>query len=195
MKLALVATLLVRMVQVTLLLAAVCTAVRAQEAQSTPLPVAPPPLRVISREERSQISDVKDAKGRIKLTLELAGAHLTKTEIETSRNNYDTAAAEAGKYWALVEDVFVFLRTIKENNNKTRDLYKRVELALRADGPRLIAVRRNTPAEYAVWIKELEEFARHGRTEALNSFYGNTVVRDPLDQKQAGKPKNSITPE
>ena len=36
-------------------------------------------------------------------------------------------------------------------------------------------IRRGTPAEYAVWIKEIEEFTRKGRTEALNNFYGHTV--------------------
>jgi hypothetical protein len=53
-------------------------------------------------------------------------------------------------------------------------------------------IRRNTPSEYAVWIKEIEDFARNGRTEALNSFYGNTVLRDPPRQpteaKQSKKP-------
>jgi hypothetical protein len=40
-------------------------------------------------------------------------------------------------------------------------------------------MRRTTPLEFAVWIKQVEDFARQGRTEALNSFYGHTVVREP----------------
>jgi hypothetical protein len=63
---------------------------------------------------------------------------------------------------------------------------------LRAHGPRLNAVRRVTPAEYSVWIKEVENFARDSRTEALNSFYGNTVIRDgskkTADTKEVKKP-------
>ncbi len=69
-------------------------------------------------------------------------------------------------YWALIEDVFAFLKKIDRDNNKKRDLYKRVELALRAHAPRFGGIRRTTPAEHAVWIKEIEDFARRGRTEA-----------------------------
>jgi hypothetical protein len=52
--------------------------------------------------------------------------------------------------------------------------------------------------EYAVWVKELEEFARKGRTEALNSFYGHTVFREPKksEERPTDKPlKNNAVPE
>jgi hypothetical protein len=159
---------------------------------------APPPLKTISRVERAQINEAENPKDRVRLTLDLALVHLVETENQTSLHDYPAAAAGAGRYWALVEDVFSYLKTMKADSNKTRDLYKRIELALRAHGPRLSAVRRSTPAEYSVWIKKIEDFARDGRTEALNSFYGNTVFRDQsIDPKQANKPipKNSITPE
>jgi hypothetical protein len=87
-----------------------------------------------------------------------------------------------------------FLSTFKRDSNKTRDLYKRLELALRADGPRLTAMRRITPLEFAVWIKHVEDFARDGRTEALNSFYGHTVVREQKSDKIDEKPKETPTP-
>ena len=168
-----------------------------QESRSQE-PTAPPPLKTISRLERSQLTESKDAKARVRTTLELALVHLAEAEAQTSQHDYPAAAAAAGRYWALVEDVFGFLKTMKSDSDKTRDLYKRVEMALRAHGPRLSAIRRGTPAEYSVWIKEIEDFARNGRTEALNSFYGHTVFHDaPPDQQQARKPlqKNSITPE
>ena len=159
---------------------------------------APPPLKTISRAERSQLDESKDAKDRVKTTIELAAVHLTEAESQTSQHEYPLAAAAAGRYWALVEDLLGFLKPMKTDSNKTRDLYKRVELALRAHGPRLSAIRRGTPAEYSVWIRKIEEFARDGRTEALDSFYGNTVFRDKSsDHQQANKPlqKNSITPD
>jgi hypothetical protein len=159
---------------------------------------APPPLKIISRTDRSQIDQSKDPKDRVRTTLELAEIHLAEVESQTSNREYIVAAAAAGRYWALVEDLFSFMKTMKTDSNKTRDLYKRAELALRAQGPRLSAIRRGTPAEYSVWIRKIEDFARDGRTEALNSFYGNTVFRDKsADQRQANKPiqKNSITPD
>jgi hypothetical protein len=97
-----------------------------------------------------------------------------------------------------MENALAFLSSFKRDSNKTRDLYKKLELALRAHGPRLTAMRRTTPLEFAVWIKKVEDFARAGRTEALNSFYGHTVVRDRELQKSSDKdnekPKEIPTP-
>ena len=139
---------------------------------------APPPLKIIPRAEREQLTAAKDQKARVKLTLELAEAHLTKAENQTAIQEYDGASSEIGMYWALIEDILHSLKAVSRDGDRRRDLYKRLEIALRAHGPRLNSVRRTTPAEYAVWIKEVEVFARESRTEALNSFYGNTVIRE-----------------
>ncbi|HSS19108.1 MAG TPA: hypothetical protein VLL54_03480 [Pyrinomonadaceae bacterium] len=174
-----------------MLLVALCGAVSAQEPPA-PDEGAPPPLKVISRQERNQLDTTKDEKARVKLTIELAESHLTNVENKTSQQNFDVAAAEAGMYWALLEDALKYMKSVERDNNKKRDLYKRLELALRAHGPRLSGIRRNTPNEYAVWIREIEEFARRGRTEALNSFYGQTVLREstpkPVEAKDQKKP-------
>lgn len=150
--------------------------------QATPLP-APPPFKMIVKEERSALDGVaKDPSRRLKMTIEFADGHLTRAEQHTARENYDAAATEVGMYHALIENALQFLSAFKRDSNKTRDLYKHLELALRADGPRLTAMRRTTPLEFAVWIKQVEDFAREGRTEALNSFYGHTVEREPPKQ-------------
>ena len=165
-----------------LLVLACVPAVFAQETQPTPQPTpltAPPPFKMIVKEERDQMEATTDAKKRLKLTIEFADGHLTRAEQHTARGDFEAASVEVGMYHALVESSLEFLSTFKRDSNKTRDLYKRLEMALRADGPRLTAMRRITPLEFAVWIKQVEDFARDGRTEALNSFYGHTVVRDP----------------
>ena len=123
----------------------------------------------------------------MKLTIELAENHLTNVESHISQQQYETAVTEAGLYCALVDDVLHFLKSVQRDNNRQRDLYKRLELTLRAHGTRLSAVRRSTPAEYAVWIKEIEDFTRRGRTEALNSFYGNTVLREAIPKSAETK--------
>ena len=176
---------------VVLLLLLLCSAAAAQEPRPQDQ-TAPPPLKIITRLERNQLNETKDEKARLKLTIELAEAHLSNAENQTLQQQYDLAAAEAGMYWALIEDAFAFLKKIERDNNRRRDLYKRLELALRAHGPRLSIMRRTTPAEHAVWIKEIEDFARNGRTEALNSFYGHTVLREPqpksVEAKERPKP-------
>lgn len=160
---------------------------------------APPPAKVIYSEEKNLLESINDHKSRVKKTIELAEGHLTKAEAQTSQEHYSEASAEVGKYWALMDNILNHLSTLKRDSNKTRDLYKRVELSLRAHGPRLTNVRRNTPLEYAVWVKEIEEFARDGRSEALNSFYGHTVVREskPSGAKPSEKKpnSNSVAPE
>lgn len=186
----------------SLLLFVCLSTARAQDvpaAQPSPTPLtAPPPIKIITREERAQIAaQSDDPKQRLRLTIQLAGARLTRAEQHTAQGNYDQASAEVGSYHALIEDVLGFLSTMKRDSNKTRDLYKRLELALRSDGPRLTTMRRTTPLEYAVWIKKVEEFARESRTEALNSFYGHTVVRDrekSTGDKSTDKPKETPTP-
>jgi hypothetical protein len=168
----------------------------AQTPQPQPTPLtAPPPLKVITKEERQQLDQTKDIKQRLRLTIELASGHLTRAEQLTMQASYDEASAEVGMYHALVEDALDFMSSLKRDSDKTRDLYKRLELALRSDGPRLTSMRRVTPLEFAVWIKKVEDFARAGRTEALNSFYGHTVVREKNNpEKPDDKPKESPTP-
>src|ERR1041385_3344137 len=160
--------------------------------QATPQPTpltAPPPFKMIVKEERAALeATADDPKKRLKLTIEFAEGHLLAAEQHTARQNYEAASTEVGMYQALIENALQFLSTFKRDSNKTRDLYKRLELALRADGPRLTAMRRTTPLEFAVWIKKVEDFARDGRTEALNSFYGHTVVKP---DKPNEKPKSN----
>ena len=162
--------------------------------QPTPL-TAPPPLKLILKEERARLDQTKEPKDRLKLTLELAVAHLTRAEQLTNQTEYEKAQEEVGMYHALIENSLEVLGALKRDSGKTRDLYKRLELALRAHGPRLTAMRRVTPIEFAVWIKKVEDFARDGRTEALNSFYGHTVLREQKSaEKPEDKPKESPTP-
>lgn len=178
----------------TILLIACAPIVCAQDpepaSQATPQPTpltAPPPLKTIPKTERLQIEGNSDPKQRVRQTVEFAILHLSAAEKHTTQSNYEAASQEVGTYHALIQNALTFLATLKRDSNKTRDVYKRLELALRADIPRLTSMRRSTPIDFAVWLKEVEDFAREGRTEALNSFYGHTVVREP--EKTNDKPK------
>jgi hypothetical protein len=174
----------------------VCAQNEKPTPQPTPL-MAPPPLKLIPQEERAQLDRTKDQKDRLRLTLDLAVAHLTRAEQLTMQTEYEKAQEEVGMYHALIENSLSVLGALKRDSGKTRDLYKRLEMALRAHGPRLTSMRRVTPLEFAVWIKKVEDFAREGRTEALNSFYGHTVVRDPkrkTPEKPEEQPKEDPPP-
>lgn len=165
-------------IQTTLtLVVLLCVTVFAQDSQN-PTTTAPPPLKILAPEDRTALEQTKDTKARVKRTIELANARLLKAETHTTNDQFTEASAELGGYWALIEDVFRLLAPLNRDSTKTRDMYKRVEIALRGHGTKLTLIRRTTPIEYGVWIKQLEEYARNGRTEALNSFYGHTVVRE-----------------
>jgi hypothetical protein len=160
-----------------------CAEARAQVAVGTPLP-APPPLRLVPREMRSQLDAARDVKARIRLSMELAEARLASAEQRTASQQYESASRELGIYQGLLDDALRFLKEQKEQK-KLREVYKRFEISLRAHAARLETMRRVTPSEYAVHIKTLTDYTKTVRGEALNGFYGDTVIRDlPEDEKE-----------
>jgi len=176
-----------------LILMSLCaSAAQAQEPQPKQLP-APPPMKFVSRVERSQLTATHDAKSRVKLTIELAETHLTQAEQFTEQKKYDGAAEELGAYLGLIDDAYGYIAGMNSNKDSTRDLYRRLDLRLRTHLPRLAVMWRTTPAEYAVNIKAAEDHARDTRSDALDSFYGHTVLRDTANKKKTEKP-NELEP-
>jgi hypothetical protein len=154
----------------------------------TPQLPVPPPMRFVARDDRSQLTTAKDAKARVKLTIELAEARLGHMESLTSHKDFEKASEVLGTYLGLIEDAMRFIGGMPRDKNSTRDLYRRLDIALRAQIPRLAVMRRDTPSDYAAHLKTAEEFARNTRTEALESFYGHTVLReDPAKKADANK--------
>jgi len=171
-------------------------AIVAQDRRNSPQLPAPPPMHAVPHADRVELNDIRDPKGRIRRTLDLAETHLQRAEALSAQQRYDQELAELGVYLGFIDNGLRFLSTMDSGKAKQRDLYKRIELTLREAGPRLIGLRRNTPLEFAIRIREVEESARDAREEALNSFYGNTVVRDDQQKKPAEKATdNSNKPE
>lgn len=149
-------------------------------------------MRVVARDDRAQLSATKDAKARVRRTIELAEARLTHMETLTSHKKFEQASETLGNYLALIEDAMHFIGEMPRDKNSTRDLYRRLDIALRAQIPRLAVMRRDTPSDYAIHLKSAEEFARDTRTEALESFYGHTVLRESPEKKAADA--NKVAP-
>lgn len=184
-------------VQLIIVTGAISVAVVSQETRTQDQLPAPPPLRTIPAADRNQLNEAKDPKARMRRTVALADAHLLRAEAAATQQRFDSSLMELGNYLALIDDGFKFLSQLNSDRGKVRDHYKYIELALRAHGPRLTAMRRATPLEYATRMKEVEDFAREGRTDALNAFYGHTVVRDgrPRKPEEGSKPKDPNKPE
>lgn len=160
---------------------------RGQDYQQPLIAAPPPPMKFVSRYERTQLSAARDAKARIRAAIELAELRLSRAEQLTAGQQFEAASTELGNYQGLVEDALNYLDRA-ESRKASRDTYKHLELAMRAHCSRLEAIRRATPSDYAVHVRAICECARNARAEALNGFYGDTVIRGalPEEAKAAG---------
>lgn len=156
----------------------------------TPLLPAPPPMRLVSRVEHSELSAALNPKSRLHATIALAEDHLSRAETLTNEKKFEAASCELGSYLGLIDDLRDFLEKLDSDKGSTRDLYRHMEISVRAHISRLAVLRRNTPADYAVHIKDAEEYIKDTRSAALDSFYGHSVLREP----NAGKPPAAAAP-
>jgi hypothetical protein len=153
-----------------------------QPAQRPRMP-APPPMRFVSRTERSQLDAAKDPKSRLRSTIKLAEDRLIRAENLTTQKAYEEASTELGGYLGLIGDLRAFIATLDHDKGSTRDMYKHLEIGVRLHISRLAVMRRSTPASYAVHFKDAEEYIKDTRAEALDSFYGHSVLREPSPEK------------
>lgn len=173
----------------TIILIVFAASAQAQPTSSQ-LP-APPPMRFVTRDDRLQLTSAKDAKTRVRLTIDLAEGHLTEMEQLTSQKNFEKAQEVLGNYLGLIEDAMHYVSGMAQDKNGTRDLYRRLDIALRAQLPRIAVMRRDTPSEFSIHLKAAEEFVRNTRSEALDSFYGHTVLREEARPAKKEDARNS----
>ena len=65
-------------------------------------------MRSISREERAQLTEARDPKARIRISIELMLSRLTRIEDYTNQKQFDHASEELGGYLGLINEVRVF---------------------------------------------------------------------------------------
>jgi hypothetical protein len=173
-------------------LALACAGANAQDAATRHQEDgAPPPMRYVPEELRAQLSAARDMKARTRLSLELADAQITRAGEHADADRFDEATRALGIYEALIRDAVTFLQKSGPVDNKRRDQYKRIEMTLRAHVPRIETLRRGLPAQNAVYAKATLDYIRGLRTEALNAFYDDTVLREttpPPPPKPETKP-------
>ncbi|HVG31258.1 MAG TPA: hypothetical protein VM864_16225 [Pyrinomonadaceae bacterium] len=164
---------------------------RGQEPVLPPQP-APPPMKYVPDLERAQLASAGGPKERVRATLTLLEARLAGAERHTSAGSFDPAAADLGVYQALLDDVLQFLKPVGRSpdgakvDSKTRDLYKTIELTLKAHTARIEAMRRATPADYQANVRAAFLYARDKRSEALDAFFGAALMREPRGETKPG---------
>jgi hypothetical protein len=168
------------------LLAVMCGDARAQEAQ-TPQQRdegGPPPLRYLPQDVRGRLEAERDPKARARLGMLIAEECLMKAEQFADQDQFVAATGQVGVYEAVVADTIGFLHKPGRANNKLRDIFKRVEITLRAHVTRLESIRRGLPSQHAVYLLDAIEFVRDHRDKALGAFYDENVIREPRRSEQ-----------
>jgi hypothetical protein len=137
---------------------------------------APPPLKIISKAEKSQLESVTDIKERTKLALELMEARLVKAESLSASEQYPEMFTELGSFHALVDNAINFLNDKNNNSDKILNNFKRIEISLRKYITRLELIRRNLPIKYELYVRKLVKHIREARTNAVEPLFDDTVV-------------------
>ena len=169
-------------------IACALTTVAAQQPRLPQIP-APPPMLTVTRSDRSQLQSATDPKARLRVTFALADDHLKRAETATDQKKFDESLSEVGRYLGLIDDVLAYIATLSRDKGSTRDLYKHFEISVRPHIPRIAVMRRSTPVEYAMRLKDAEEYVKDARSEALDSFYGQTVLRERPTPEQSPTPQ------
>lgn len=141
----------------------------------------PPPLRYMPPDVRQRLEGAKDANARARLSMEIAEERLVRAAQFADQDKFEAATGEIGIYEAVVEDTVRALHASGTGraNNKLRDIFKRVEITLRAHVTRLESIRRVLPERHAVYLKDAIDFVRDRRDLALSAFYSDSVLREP----------------
>jgi hypothetical protein len=137
---------------------------------------APPPVRAMSKGERSQLVTENGVKDRTKLALELMNARLTRAEEFNAKGDFTQMYNELGGFHALMDDTLDFLYGNSKSRDSVLNNFKRFELGLRKFGPRIGVIRREIPTEYDPYLKSLIRYLRDARTKAVEPLFADTVV-------------------
>jgi len=154
--------------------------VQAQEGDSgesdPPENLAPPALKIMSKEEKSALSGINDVKDRTKLALDLMEVRLKKAESLNSQESFGDLLIELGSFQALMDDTLRYLNRNADGRGRIMTTYKRFEMSLRAFMPRLELIRRDVPENYEYHVRKLLRNVRDTRSKAVEPFFSSTVV-------------------
>lgn len=160
------------------LILAFAPSVFAQDDDDTDITqTAPPPLRKLTKNERTQLDAEIDVKRRTKLALELMSARLQRAESFAANSEFEALYAELGGFHGLMDDTLAFLEKSDKDKGKVLNNFKRLEIGLRGFTPRLEVIRRNLPLKYEYYVRVLLRYLREARTRAVEPLFDDNVVK------------------
>jgi hypothetical protein len=140
--------------------------------------LAPPPLKILSAEEKSKLNGEGEIKRRTKLALELMEARLKKAESFHSSENYDEMFTQLGAFHGLMDNMLEFLNKSDKDNSKVLYNFKRLEIGLRGFTPRLQVIHQDVPTRYEQYVRSLIKNVRSARARAIEPLFDDTVLPD-----------------
>ena len=162
---------------VTLLLTAFCFLLTAQaQDDQPPKDLAPPPLKIISKDERNLLDAEKNSKKHLQLSLDLMDTRLKSAEELVTQNRFQESINELGSFQAHLENALNYLTRTDNGSSKADDNYKRLEINLRKTVSRLEIVRRELPFSYGYYVQKIQKFVREARAKAIEPLFGDTVL-------------------
>lgn len=156
--------------------AAIFAQAESQILNEPPVDVAPPPLRVISPDERKTLDNESGLKKRTQISLEMMEARLINAEKYTSQDNFTQTLNNLGGFQALMENTFVYLEK-NDADNKADNRFKQLEIFLRKQVPRLETLRRVMPYRYGYYVLKLMKVVRDTRAKAVEPLFAESVVK------------------
>lgn len=140
--------------------------------------LAPPPLKLLSSEEKSKLGAEVEVKRRTKLALELMDARLKKAETFHTSQSYDEMFTELGGFHGLMDNMLEFLNKSDKDNSKVLNNFKRLEIGLRGFTPRLEMIHHDVPIRYEQYVRSLIKNVRTARARAIEPLFDDTVLPD-----------------
>ena len=140
-----------------------------------PKNLVPPPISVLSKDDKKKLHVIKKFKTRTKLAIAFMNTRLTKSESFTDKGNYASALKQLGRFDAILRDTLTYLTQNQHQKSAVKNL-KRFEISLRKFTPRLELVRRETPDKYGYHVKQLVKSVRKARMKAIEPLFGDTVL-------------------
>jgi hypothetical protein len=148
----------------------------AATAQDDPPETAPPPIKIVSKDERSRLDVKNDIKDRTKLAVEMMQVRIAAAQKMVEMRNFEGMYIELGHFHGLMDDTLEFLNKRDNGSGKVLDNFKRLELALRALAPKIEVMRRELPIKYDPYVRKLMGYLRQARAKATDSLFDDTVV-------------------
>ena len=137
---------------------------------------APPPIKMLSKSERTQLGGAVQLKERTALALDLMDSRLRSAEKFTTDENYSLMYAELGGFHALMDNTINFLLKARSDEGKQLNSLKKFEIGLRTFSPRIEAIRRDVPPNFEPYLKNLIRYISDNREKAMQQFYSDTVI-------------------